>query len=78
MSDYFFALEFFPHCNYNQLRELLVLPSKRELQIVLSDTCIDDILIKMFQKIECVQQKYCFLLVDEVKIRPIVAYSRGF
>ena len=77
VSDYCFALESFPHCSYNQLRELLVLPSKRKLQIVLSATGIDDILIKMFKKIECVQQKYCFLLVDEVKIRPTVAYSGG-
>ena len=77
VSDYCFALESFPNCNYSQLRELLVLPSKRKLQIVMSATGVDDVLDKVFKKIECDQQKYCFLLVDEVKIRPTVAYSGG-
>lgn len=78
VSDYCFAIESYPHCNYNQLRECLVLPSKRKLQSVISSVDIEHVLNKTFQKIKSDQQKHCLLLVDEVKIRPSVAYSGGF
>ena len=29
----------------------------------------------MFQKIQCFQQKQCLLLINEMKIRPLIAYS---
>ena len=31
----------------------------------------------MFQKMQCFQQKQCLLLIDEMKIRPSIAYSSG-
>ena len=76
-SDYCFAIEAFPRCSYDILREYLVLPSKRKLQSIVSSTCVDQVLVKIFQKVKNDQQKICFLIVDEVKIRPTVAYSGG-
>ena len=38
---------------------------------------MDKVLQKTFTRVPNVQQKYCFLLIDEVKIRPTVAYSGG-
>ena len=71
MADYCFALENFPRCRYEQLQDFLVLPNKRKIQAIIST--VD---VKAFDSITP-QQKYCFLLIDEVKIRPIVAYSGG-
>ena len=67
LQDYCFAIESFPHCNYDQLRDVLVLPSKRKLQAVISATDVDTVLGKTFQKTNS-EQKHCMLLVDEVKI----------
>ena len=77
MSDYCFAIESFPHCNYELLREYLVLPSKRKLQSVVSAVDIDSVLKGTFEKVKIDQQKYVFLLVDKVKIRPTVAFAGG-
>ena len=76
MSDYCFAIESFPHCKYEQLRDVLVLPSKRKVQSIVSATGVEQVLDKTFQKTTA-KQKYSFLIVDEVKIRPTVAFSSG-
>ena len=76
LQDYCFAIESFPHCNYDHLCDVLVLPSKRKLQAVISATDVDTVLGKTFQKTNS-EQKHCMLLVDEVKIRPTVAFSGG-
>ena len=76
-ADFCFAVEHFPRCTYEHLREYLVLPSKRKLQSIISSTNISKVLDKTFQKIKCEEQKQCLLIVDEVKIRPTVAYSGG-
>ena len=36
MNDYCFVLESYPKCSYEQLRDFLVLPSKRKLQYITS------------------------------------------
>ncbi len=76
-ADFCFAVEHFPRCTYEHLREYLVLPSKRKLQSIISSTNISKVLDKTFSKIKCEEQKQCLLIVDEVKIRPTVAYSGG-
>ena len=40
-ADYCFAIESFPNCNYDQLRDFLVLPGKRKLQSIISATNIN-------------------------------------
>ena len=77
VNDYCFAMGSFPHCNYEMLREYLVLPSKRKLQAVISSVNERDILSKTFAKVQKPQQKNVVLLVDEMKIRPTVAFSGG-
>lgn len=77
VKDYCFAVGSFPHCNYEALRECLVLPSKRKLQAVISSVNVRDILSNTFAKIGKPQQRNVILLVDEVKIRPTVAFSGG-
>ena len=77
LSDYCFALEFYPQCSYEQLRDLMVLPSKRKLQYITSSVDKDQVLRETFNKVSNPQQKNVFLLVDEVQIRPTVAYSGG-
>ena len=76
MADYCFAVESYPRCDYEQLRDVLVLPSKRKLQAIVNSTDIDDVLNKTFDAVKAVQ-KNVMLLVDEVKIRPTVAFSGG-
>ena len=76
-ADYCFAVESFPHCDYDILREYLVLPSKRKVQGVISSVNMKELLTKTFRKVSKEQQKNAFLLVDEVKIRPTVAFSGG-
>lgn len=77
MKDYCFAVEAFPSCNYELLREYIVLPSKTKMHAIISSVNIDELLAKTFQKVPKEQQKNVFLLVDEVKIRPTVAFSGG-
>ena len=77
MSDYCFAIESFPRCSYEQLRDILVLPSKRKIQSIVSSLDMEGVLVKTFENLKFPQQKNVFLLVDEVKIRPIVAFSGG-
>ena len=77
IKDYCFAVGALPHCSYEALREYLVLPSKRKLQAIISAVNVRDILSKTFAKLQKPQQKNVVLLVDEMKIRPTVAFSGG-
>ena len=51
IKDYCFAVGSFPHCNYQALREYLVLPSKRKLQAIVSSVNMKDILSMTFSKV---------------------------
>ncbi|KAF2351293.1 WW domain [Trinorchestia longiramus] len=75
MNDYCFALQSYPKCNYEQLRDVLVLPCKRKLQYITSSIDKDQVLRETFDKEQTLQQKNVFLLVDEVQIRPTVSIS---
>lgn len=77
MKEYCFALECYPQCSYEQLRDFLVLPSKRKLQTIVSSVDKNEVLRETFDKLEKPQQRNVFLLVDEVQIRPTVAFSGG-
>jgi len=77
MNDYCFAIECYPKSSYEQLRDFLVLPSKRKLQYITSSVDKDHVLRGTFDKIHSQQQKNVFLLVDEVQIRPTVSFSGG-
>ena len=77
VQDYCFAIESFPNCKYEHLRECLVLPSKRKLQEIVSSVNVSAVLEKTFKEIKVDQQKNVFLLVDEIKIRPTVSFSGG-
>ena len=77
MQDYCFAVESFPKCSYEQLRDYLVLPSKRKLQCIVANVNKEEVLKKTFQNMQKPQQRNVFLLVDEVQIRPTVAFSGG-
>ena len=76
-QDFCFAVESFPHCSYDSLRDYLVLPNKRKVQAIISSVNLKEVLYKTFQKVNRPQQKTALLLVDEVKIRPTVAFSVG-
>ena len=41
VPDFCFAVESYPRCSYEQLREVLVLPSKRKMQSVISSTGVN-------------------------------------
>ncbi|KAF2357661.1 hypothetical protein FHG87_011583 [Trinorchestia longiramus] len=69
MNDYCFALQSYPKCNYEQLRDFLMLPCKRKLQYITSSTDKDQVLREIFDKVQTLLQKNVFLLVDEVQIR---------
>ncbi|KAF2348008.1 hypothetical protein FHG87_021236 [Trinorchestia longiramus] len=69
MNDYCFALQSYPKCNYEQLRDFLALPCKRKLQYITSSIDKDQVLRETFDKVQTLQQKNAFLLVDEVRIR---------
>ena len=77
MNDYCVALESYPKCSYEQLREFLVLPSKRKLQYITASIDRDHVLRETFSRIHTHQQKNVLLMVDEVQIRPTVAFSGG-
>ncbi|KAF2348815.1 hypothetical protein FHG87_020429 [Trinorchestia longiramus] len=64
MNDYCFALQSYPKCNYEQLRDILVLPCKRELQYITSSIDKDQVLRETFDKVQTLQQKNVFLLLD--------------
>ncbi|KAF2345497.1 hypothetical protein FHG87_023747 [Trinorchestia longiramus] len=77
MNDYCCALQSYPKCNYEQLRDFLVLPCKRKLQYITSSIDKHQVLKERFGKVQTLQQKNVFLLVDEVQIRPTVSISGG-
>ncbi|KAF2357093.1 Peptidase M12A [Trinorchestia longiramus] len=77
MNDYCFALQSYPKCNYERLRDFLVLPCKRKLQYITSSIDKDQVMRETFDKVQTLQQKNVFLLVDEVQIRPTVSISGG-
>ncbi|KAF2344778.1 hypothetical protein FHG87_024466 [Trinorchestia longiramus] len=77
MNDYCFALQSYPKYNYEQLRDFLVLPGKCKLQYITSSIDKDQVLRETFDKVQTLQQKNAFLLVDEVQIRPTVSFSGG-
>ncbi|KAF2364041.1 Zinc finger C2CH-type [Trinorchestia longiramus] len=69
INDYCFTLQLYPKCNYEQLRDFLVLPCKRKLQYITSSIDKDQMLRETFDKVQTLQLKHVFLLVDEVQIR---------
>ncbi|KAF2347151.1 hypothetical protein FHG87_022094 [Trinorchestia longiramus] len=77
MNDNCFALQSYPKCNYEQLRDFLVLPCKRKLKYITSSIDKDQVLRETFDKVQTLQQKNVFLLVDEEQIRPTVSISGG-
>ncbi|KAF2354157.1 hypothetical protein FHG87_015084 [Trinorchestia longiramus] len=75
MNDYCFALQSYPKRNYEQLRDFLVLPCKRKLQYITSSIDKDQVLRETFDKVQTLQEKNVFLLVNEVQIHPTVSFS---
>ena len=67
MNDYCFAFEAYPKCSYEQLRDFLVLASKRKLQYITSSVDKDQVLRETFAKIRTLQQKNAVLLQISVK-----------
>ncbi|KAF2348444.1 hypothetical protein FHG87_020800 [Trinorchestia longiramus] len=63
MNDYCFALQSYPKCNYEQLRDFLVLPCKCKLQYITSSIDKDQVLRATFDKVQTLQQKNVFLLL---------------
>ncbi|KAF2351916.1 hypothetical protein FHG87_017326 [Trinorchestia longiramus] len=57
MNDYCFALQSYPKCNYEQLRDFLVLPCKYKLQYITSSIDKDRVLRETFDKVQTLQQK---------------------
>ncbi|KAF2346986.1 Zinc finger C2CH-type [Trinorchestia longiramus] len=57
MNDYCFALQSYPKCNYEQLRDFFVLPCKRKLQYITSSIDKDQVLRETFDKVQTLQQK---------------------
>ncbi|KAF2350254.1 hypothetical protein FHG87_018987 [Trinorchestia longiramus] len=69
MNDHCFALQSYPKCNYEQLRDFLVLPCKCKLQYITSSIDKDQVMRKTFDEVQTQQQKNVCLLVDKVQIR---------
>ncbi|KAF2350910.1 hypothetical protein FHG87_018333 [Trinorchestia longiramus] len=57
MNDYCLALQSYPKCNYEQLRDFFVLPCKRKLQYITSSIDKDQVLRERFDKVQTLQQK---------------------
>ncbi|KAF2352405.1 hypothetical protein FHG87_016838 [Trinorchestia longiramus] len=77
MNDYYFTLQSYPKCDYEQLRHFLVLTCKRKLQYITSSIDKDQVLRKIFDKVQTLQQKNVILLVNAVQIRPTLSFSGG-
>ncbi|KAF2349228.1 Zinc finger CCHC-type [Trinorchestia longiramus] len=75
MNDYCFALQSYTKGYYEQLRDFLVLPCKRKLQYITSSIDKNQVLRETFDKVQTLEQKNVFLLVDEVQIRRTVLFS---
>ncbi len=76
MQDFCFAVNLFPRTRYEHLRQFLTLPSDRKVKSVVSGAKKEQVMQEVFAKVT-EQQKQCLLIVDEVKIRPTVAFSGG-
>ena len=76
MKDYCFAIEHYPSCKYDQMRQFLKFPCKRTVQSIISTTDKSFVLNGVFEKVS-EHQKKCLLIVDEMKIRPSVSFSGG-
>ncbi|KAF2366592.1 Reverse transcriptase domain [Trinorchestia longiramus] len=63
MNDNCFALQSYPKCNYEQLRDFLVLQCKCKLQYITSSIDKDQVLRETFDKVQALQQKNVFLLL---------------
>ena len=59
-QDFCFAVESFPHCSNDSLRDYLLLPNKRKVQAIISSVNLKEVLQKTFQKANRPQQKLCF------------------
>ncbi|KAF2362737.1 hypothetical protein FHG87_006510 [Trinorchestia longiramus] len=57
MNDYCFVLQSYPKCNYEQLRDFLVLPCK---QYITSSIDKDQVLRETFDNVQTLQQKNVF------------------
>ncbi|KAF2356949.1 hypothetical protein FHG87_012299 [Trinorchestia longiramus] len=57
MNDYCFAIQLYPKCNYEQLRDFLVLPCKRKLQYITPSIDKDQVLRETFGIVQTLQQK---------------------
>ena len=77
VKDYCFAMQSYPNCKYEHMRDFLTLPCKRKLQEIISAANVPSVLQKTFNELKFEQQKNVFLLIDEIKIRPTVSYSGG-
>ncbi|KAF2355515.1 hypothetical protein FHG87_013729 [Trinorchestia longiramus] len=77
MNDYCFALQSYSKCNYEQLRDFLVLPCKRKLQYITSSIDKDQVMRETFDKVQTLQQKNVFLLVDDIQICPTNSFFGG-
>ena len=77
MADYCFAVQSYPQCRYEKLQDFLVLPCVRKIKSIFSATDVNEVCAGMFSKVKCSEQRYCMLLIDEVSIRPTIAYSHG-
>ncbi|KAF2359249.1 hypothetical protein FHG87_009997 [Trinorchestia longiramus] len=60
MNEYCFASQSYPKCNYEQLRDFLMLPCKRKLQYVTSSIDKGHMLRETFDKAQTLQQKNVF------------------
>ncbi|KAF2354445.1 hypothetical protein FHG87_014803 [Trinorchestia longiramus] len=76
MNDYF-SFQSYSKCNYEQLKDFLVLPCKRKLQYITSSIDKDQVLRETYDKVQTLQQKNVFLLVNEAQIEPTVQFSGG-
>ncbi|KAF2345470.1 hypothetical protein FHG87_023774 [Trinorchestia longiramus] len=72
-----FSFQSYPKCIYEQVRDFLVLPCKRKLQYITSSIDKNQVLRETFDKVQTLQLKNVFLLLDEVQIHPTVQFSGG-
>ncbi|KAF2348149.1 hypothetical protein FHG87_021095 [Trinorchestia longiramus] len=68
LNDYCFSLQSYPKCNYEQLRDFLVQPCKCKLQYITSSIDKDQVLRETFDKVQTLQLRNVFFLVDQVQI----------
>ncbi|KAF2357892.1 hypothetical protein FHG87_011352 [Trinorchestia longiramus] len=78
MNDYCFVLQSYPKCNYEELETFWCCHANASCSTSLHlHIDKDQVLGETFHKVQTLQQKNVFLLVDEVQIRPTVSFSGG-